>query len=64
MGISLMNIKSCLGTKVVGGRNVHKLNGLFGEEEEEEEEETRRADCPRTMQAAFSNIYIWKGSLN
>ena len=36
MGISLMNIKSCLSTKVVGGRNMHKLNGLCGEEEDEE----------------------------
>ena len=41
MGISLMNIKSCLGTKVVGGRNVHKLNGLFGEEEEAEKKKNQ-----------------------
>ena len=46
MGISLMNIKSCLGTKVVGGRNVHKLNGLFGEEEEaEKKKKSEQKEC-------------------
>ena len=34
-----------------GGRNVHKLNGLFGEEEEEEEEEKKKI---RTKRMTFS----------
>ena len=38
-GVSLMKLESCLSSKVMGGRNVHKLNGLSGEEKKEVEEE-------------------------
>ena len=42
IGISLMKIESCLGTKFVSRKNVQKWNGLFGDEEKEEEEEKKQ----------------------
>ena len=46
-----------------GGRNVHKLNGLFGEEEEEEEEEKLDVLIVHGQCKRLFRIYIFEKDL-
>ena len=55
-----MKFESCLGTKVVGGRNVHKLNGLLGEEEEEEAEEEEEKETRAHLSVCQQNRGLFR----